>query len=214
MLGRDKNTKFVLAGVLAAVVTMPAMARAADPSSAMSNPFESSDEFGNLPVISRSELAEMRGGLTLGGLKMEFGANVRTFIDGVLALETGVRFTDSGAAIQQGTSGGSSSGLAGSSSVIVGGGAGAALRDVLPSNVDLSALAGASGVVINDSQGSTTALHQVTRDQIVSVLVNTAHNRRIRQELDVIVNVPNFKQFQQAVGNALLNSRIADAINR
>lgn len=213
MLGIDKKTKFVLAGVLAAIVTIPAMGRAADLSSAMSNPFESSGEFGNLPVISRSELAEMRGGLTIGGLKMEFGANVRTFIDGVLALETGVRFTDSGAAIQQGTSGGSSSGLAGSS-VIVGGGAGAALRDVLPSNVDLSALAGASGVVINDSQGSTTALHQVTRDQIVSVLVNTAHNRHIRQELDVIVNVPNFKQFQQAVGNALLNSRIADAINR
>lgn len=144
---------------------------------------------------------------------MEFGANARTFIDGVLALETAITFTDAGSVIQQGTSVNPSSGLAGSS-VIVGDGTGVALRDVLPSNVDLSALANANGVVLNDSQGSTTALHQVTRDQIISVLVNTAHNRRIRQELDVIVNVPNFKQFQQAVGNALLNSRIADAINR
>lgn len=54
------------------------------------------DVFAPFPLIDRDEMARLRGGFSIGGLEMEFGANVRTLIDNVVRLETIVQFTNNG----------------------------------------------------------------------------------------------------------------------
>jgi len=167
----------------------------------------SMDAFEALTVIDIDELAGMRGGFEVAGLQIDIGANIRTFLDGIQVLESVVNLTGSG--------GVSAGGLAVVNSVLnaiefqglqvvdsrTGGLAG--LRDQIPDRVDLGALNDANGVILNDSKGFTAALLQVDRSRIVSAIVNTANGRLIRQEVDVIVDIANFRQFQQAARDAL-----------
>ena len=57
---------------------------------------ESSDPFAAFPLIRHEQMAELRGGFNVGGLELEFGANVRTLIDNVVRLETIVQLTKAG----------------------------------------------------------------------------------------------------------------------
>lgn len=57
---------------------------------------EPTNLFAPFPVISHDEMARLRGGFDIGGLNLEFGANVRTLIDNIVRLETVVHFTPGG----------------------------------------------------------------------------------------------------------------------
>ncbi|MCO6440552.1 MAG: hypothetical protein J5I81_05555 [Nitrococcus mobilis] len=52
--------------------------------------------FAAFPVIDHDQMAQLRGGFNIGGLELEFGANVRTLIDNVIRLETIVQLTQAG----------------------------------------------------------------------------------------------------------------------
>jgi hypothetical protein len=90
-------------------------------------------------------------------------------------------------------------------------GQGGAQSNALPAN--LSGLAGQTGVVIEDPGGITTALHSVTREQILGVIFTTASNQQIRQELNVEVTVANFGRFQDAARSALFSGRLLGSLN-
>jgi hypothetical protein len=90
-------------------------------------------------------------------------------------------------------------------------GKGGALSNALPAN--LSGLAGQSGVVIEDTSGITTALHSVTRDQILGVIFTTASSQQIRQEINVEVTVSNFGRFQSAARSALFSGRLLGSLS-
>lgn len=62
-----------------------------------------SDAFHWLVPLSREELAQIRGGFVFGGWELEFGANLRTLIDGRLALESLIRFGEAGIISEQTT---------------------------------------------------------------------------------------------------------------
>ncbi len=175
---------------------------------------DSSDSFGGLAVTGESELGNIRGGFSLAGLKMDFGANVRTFIDGVLSLETVVTMTGAGITSQQVTPPGGSVPNVPGLTLVFGDGSGSAIGDFIPPNVDLSGLVRGSGVVLNDSKGFTAVLHQINKDHILGMLVNAATGRTIRHKLDINVTVSNFRQFQQTVGDAKLATRLAGATQR
>jgi hypothetical protein len=171
------------------------------------------DEFETLAVISADELAELRGGFEISGLQIDIGAYIRTFIDGMQVLESIVNLTGSDV-----TAAGDPSvstvlniiELPGLQIVDTSAGGLAGLRDQIPDQVDLGALNDANGVILNDSKGFTAALHQIDRSQIVSALVNTANGRHLRQEVDVTVDIANFKQFQRTARSA----RKAGALSR
>lgn len=57
---------------------------------------EPNDPFAAFPLIRHEQMAQLRGGFNVGGLELEFGANVRTLIDNVVRLETIVQLTKAG----------------------------------------------------------------------------------------------------------------------
>jgi hypothetical protein len=54
------------------------------------------------PALSDGELADMRGGfLTAGGAQFDFGASIKTMVNGQVALQTSLQWTNTGAVTQQ-----------------------------------------------------------------------------------------------------------------
>lgn len=134
--------------------------------------------------LSDAELADMRGGfLTAGGVVFDFGAIVRTYVNGALALETRLTWTPSGPVTEQTT--GSLPGW----TPIVPGQVGA---------LDLTGLpAGASGLVLHDEQGATALIHNVMNGQLQNMVLNAADGRDIRQDMQVMLTLPNFEAMQR-----------------
>jgi hypothetical protein len=189
-----------------------------------------SDPFRNLAVVDERELAAARGGLELGGLSLEFGADVRTYVDGSLALQTLVNMVDDRlvshtishiapetAVTNTATDTGASANAATTASTEANN-TGAASAPTAPgkvaATVNLAGLPNGSRVVLSNSSGITAVVHQVTRERILSALVNTANNRVLQQKLNVNVTIHNFRQYQQAVRDALLNSQLGRSVTR
>ena len=175
--------------------------------SAMGGPADA-QPFHAIPTASLAHLAALRGGLRVGGLDMEFAANVRTLVNGTLVLESTTSLTPGGMLTTQ------------SSMPTVGvnpqtlsfvSGQGGGQSTVLPAT--LSGLAGHTGVVVEDPSGLTTALHSVTRDQILGVVLTTASDQQIRQEINVEVTVANFGRFQESVRSALFRGRLLGSLS-
>jgi hypothetical protein len=148
--------------------------------------------FDAVPTTSMDHLAALRGGLRVGALDVEFAANVRTFVNGALVLESTTNLTSGGTITTQSNM--PNMGLNPETLSFVG--------------ANPSGLAGQMGVVVADSSGVTTALHSVTREQILGVIFTTASNQQIRQEINVDVTVANFGRFQDAARSALFNGRL------
>ena len=164
------------------------------------------DAFETLDIISNDELAGLRGGFEIAGLQIDIGAYIRTFIDGIQVLESMVNLTGSdvtGGLLSVSTVRNAMEFKEGLQIVDSSTGGLAALRDQIPDQVDLGALNNASGVILNDSKGFTAALHQINRSQIISAVVNTASGRQLRQEVEVSVDIANFRQLQGFARDAL-----------
>lgn len=65
------------------------------------------------------------------------------------------------------------------------------------------------GVVLNDTKGLTAAIQGITRDHIVSTIINQANDRRIQVQLNLQIDIKNFSQYSAALRNSLLNQRLA-----
>lgn len=165
--------------------------------------------FAGLTVIKENVLGTMRGGFRVGGLDIGIGANVRTLFDGQVALESLITLTESGLVSRPVGANGETATRPGLT-IIGSGGSQSRLRDSAPASVRLPGLNGSQGAVLNDNRGFTASLHQITRDRILSTVINQASGRRIRHEINVDVTIRNFRQFQQAVRSAVLPNRIAN----
>lgn len=146
--------------------------------------------------LSVGELESQVGGFqTPTGLEIGFGAEVRTYVDGKLALQTRLTWTDQGAVqTTEGHGNGDLSGAAGAG-INIGGAPGA-------------------GLYVPGDNGGTVVLHGLDSDQISGMIFNTADNRDIRQEVNVTLNVPDLTQFQKDVAGQKLDMRIQDTIGR
>lgn len=149
-------------------------------------------------VLEEAQLAALRGGFSLRGLEMEFGASLRSFQDGRLLMETLVNVTEQGTRTTTLIPHGLDTATSGVDSTSGTGFPG----------IDLAGLADAGRVVVNNPRGVSAAVHQVTRQRILGVLVSRANDTALRQEAQVDVTVRNFSQFQQSVRQALINSHL------
>lgn len=212
---RDSPSRKIWRHRIALVVMSTAAANAAgvEPVTAMG-----AAGFDDLPAISADELKELRGGFEFAGLKFDFAAYLRTFVDGRLALETLIKYTDVGTLQQhqllpaQNTGGipPPNAGTSGAEETVqvLGAGQGPSPAQLNLPGVDLSGLKDAAGILINDRTGAILALHEATRDRITSLVVNQATGRDIRQELNIDVTVENFRQFQETLRGTILNNKI------
>ena len=217
----------------------------------------SDSAFAQLELIDRAEMAELRGGLTIGGINMEFGATLRTLIDNV-KLTTAYRISEAGIqvlsetlgnvsmedVVQQGgnaaagvtpiarfggisipvsisrspatataaappsTSAASQPLSAGVDATLVGPSTGTKVTDLTPVGVSLSGVENYRGVVVNDAKGFTAALHDITRQAIISSLISTASDRKVNQRLELDVRLQNLGEVRAAAIRAAVAQRL------
>ena len=125
--------------------------------------------------------ATLRGGLLFAdGIAFEFGATVRTTIDGQPALETRLTWTQDGALVED-------------MSALVGG--------PLPEFDGF-------GLSITDASGTTLVGHRLLAGELQGFIINTGDNRNIRQEMDVTLTLPGFELTQRDMMTDRLGFRI------
>lgn len=155
------------------------------------------DPLGSLTPMSDLELGEERGGLKTPYGEIDFGAVVRTFVDGQIALETELDWTEAGAVQSQ-------------------------ALGILQNELDQKGLAltasleGANPSVIigGANGGSTTILHEVTNEQIANVVINSASNREIRLETNITLVMPDLTLLQDDLAAQQLQIGLHDAIGQ
>ena len=145
-------------------------------------------------AMSAAELAEARAGyLHVDGLAFDFGAIVRTEVDGNLALETRLTWTPDGIAV-----------------------------DRSPVNFAGANLNQDGALTITDPKGYTAISNGLMDGKLQSVIVNSADNRDVSNSINVTLTLPGFEAVQNAIDfgrftsqlNADLSGSLAQATQR
>jgi hypothetical protein len=149
------STRMILAGLVGALAAGGALAQ--EPSASLTD----------------EALGAQRGGLaTPLGVDIGFGATVRTYVDGGLALETRLTWTADGARSERVFE------------------SEAARGGVLPGQGAATPLTIAPG---------TSVIHDLTENRIASVVLNTGSDRTIRQDTDISLHLPQLPDLQQRI---------------
>ncbi len=135
-------------------------------------------------VMADEDMASHRGGFEIGGLQINFGAVVTTYVNGVPALTTNLTWTDVGTFVEQTV-----------------GDIGQNIGSLTPEQLEalgLSGLEAGGGVVIQDADGVTALVHNVTEGgTLQNIIINSATGRDLSQEIDVTLELPGFELVQQ-----------------
>lgn len=145
------------------------------------------------PPVDDAVLADLRGGfVVVDGLTLDFAAEIRSFVDGELALETRITLdgrssvlTDSGGALSP-----------------------EALAALSAGGLDLGDLKG--GVFVS-ADGQTAILHR-TEDGLANILLNTGDHRDFRQELNLTLTLPGFEGLQGQIQAMRVGQDLVDQI--
>jgi hypothetical protein len=154
--------------------------------------------FDGLEVVSDEELAEQRGGFSWQGVQISLGAEIRTYLDGDLVLQTNVAWADGAETTTRMVSGALTP-------VDM-----AQLQAGILSSGGITMRVGTQSVYLAN-QGQTAMMHR-TDGALQNVLINTANQVNARQEVDATLDLQNFQGFQQDILNTRLGSALADAI--
>lgn len=133
--------------------------------------------------VSDKELARYRGGFVWKGVQVSLGAEIRTFLNGELVLQTNVTWTPSGSQTTQFVSGALTPVDA------------AQLQAGILSTGGISMKVGDQSVFL--ANGGQTVFAQATDGRIQNILINRADNITAKQEIDATLGLQNFGQFQQ-----------------
>lgn len=135
----------------------------------------------NLKPMADEELGELRGGFfTVDGLTFDFGAIVRTTIDGLPALESRLTWTPEGMVIDD-------------------------LSTITPGTLPV---AGGWGLDLSDSTGTTLVGHRLIDGALQGFILNSGDNRDIRQDMQITLTLPGFEAVQQNILSDRLGMRI------
>lgn len=156
--------------------------------------------------LDDATLDTLRGGFSVSGMELNFGAVLKTQIDSMV-LESNINIDQSGARLtSQMLNGMDIASLPGDiQATLVGGGT--PISDLAPGSLRLTGLKDYSGLALNDAKGFTAALHNITKQAIVSAVVSNASQRSVQQTIDININVGNMPALQSASQRqAILNS--------
>ena len=167
------------------VAIAPALLAAGEPATV--------DPLASAAVVSDEVLDEQRGGFAFQGMVIAFGADIRSFVNDELALRTIVSWTPHGSTIERFVS----PALTAVDAAQIQGG-------ILTSGGITMRVGDESVFLANNGQ---TALIQST-DSIQNVLINTASNVSLNQQVDAVLDISGYEGFR----DALATTRMSDAI--
>ena len=145
---------------------------------------EAQPEAGQSVRLDDEALDSARGGLsTPMGFDIGFGATVRTYVDGSLALETRLTWTAEGAVSQRVFES-------------------AAATALTPNRSE-----GGASAPVTVAPGSV-VIHDLAANRIASVLMNSGSDRQIRQETDVTLHLPQLPDLQQRLATERLGQAL------
>ena len=148
-----------------------------------------------LATVKDDELALNRGGFTWQGVDINLGAEMRTYLNGALVLQTNLSWTPNGATTTQFVSGTLSPADA------------AQLQAGIMTGAGVSMHVGGQSIYL--ANGGQTAFIQGPEGAIQNILINRASNISVRQEIDATLDLHNFNPFQQQT----VQSRMGDSLN-
>lgn len=132
--------------------------------------------------IADSELDDMRGGwMVADGIQFGFGAVLQTTVNGQLALQTQVTWTEAGPQVTQQLGSGVVKGTDGAGAIT-----GLDQQGFTPDQIAL----------LND--GATALIQKVTGGTVQNIVLNTASGQTIEQSTQLQLTLPGFAQTQQA----------------
>lgn len=139
--------------------------------------------------LSDEELSGLRGGfITTNGFTFGFGVVIRSYVNDQLALQTRLTWTPTGPVTEQIR--GDAPGLTDLAS---------AMTSLLNSGIDLRGLSGTSGgVALVSGEGATALIHNVTTGQLQNLIVNSASDRNLRQDMELNLYLPDLAAMQTA----------------
>lgn len=185
-----------IAGTALAVQTVPLPAGVQSLPS--EPPIARQDELAGLETLSDAELAEQRGGFNWEGVDVQLGAEIRTYLNGELALQTNISWTPEGAQTSQWVS------------AILTPAAAAQLQAGILTSGGITMRVGDESVFLAND-GQTAILHR-TEGVLQNVLINRASNITGRQEVDAALDLGNFGQFQDRLTDLRIGQAVGDAV--
>jgi hypothetical protein len=145
--------------------------------------------------ITDDELSEQRGGFVYQGVDINFGAEIRSYIGNELVMQTNFNWTDLQANVEHTVS----TELTPSTL--------AAVQAGMLNGAGLSMRIGDNNIyVTNEGQ---TAFVQRSDGTLQNIILNSASNVVLRQEIDANLNLSNFAPFQ----NAAMTGQIVSALS-
>lgn len=151
-------------------------------------------------LVSDEELAGMRGGFSWQGVQITLGAEVRTYLNGELVLQTNISWSAAGAQTVQQVSGALTAADA------------AQLQAGILTSGGITMRVGQESVFLAN-QGQTAILHRAD-GAIQNILINRASNIEARQEIDAVLDLDNFGQFQQEILGSRLGNGVGDMVGQ
>ncbi|MGB8711625.1 MAG: hypothetical protein WCD50_00680, partial [Onishia taeanensis] len=149
-------------------------------------------------IIPMDDMKELRGGFSIGGVDVDFGATLQTKIDGMVRMQTQLAFTQAGINVVSEDIFSSSPNVTSISP------SGTSITQVAPKTFNLAGLADFSGVAFSDAGSFTAALHNITRNAIISAVVSNGSGQNISQSIDVSVSLRNAEALQAAQSQAAI----------
>ncbi len=163
-------------------------------------PIARQDELAGLVPLADHELAEQRGGFSWEGVQIGLGAEIRTYLNGSLALQTNISWSPNGAQTTQWAS------------AVLTPAAAAELQAGILASGGITMRVGDETVFLAN-EGQTAILHR-TDGSIQNVLINRASNIVARQEVDAALNLGNFGQFQDRLTDLRMGQAVGDVVGQ
>jgi hypothetical protein len=152
----------------------------------------------DVAIVPDDDLDEQRGGFVWNGVQVSLGANIKTYLNGELALQTTLNWNADGYVATQYVSGALTP---------------LALANIqpgvrLPNNVP-NLIANGSAFLANEGQ---TLIIQRTDGSLTNMLINTANNISAQQQIDATIDLSGMQAFQSNLASDMFANALGDSL--
>lgn len=161
-------------------------------------PIDDHDPLAAAESVSDEILADQRGGFSWQGMEITFGADIQSFVNDQLALRTIISWTASGANVERFVS------------PLLTAADAAQIQGGILTSGGITMRVGDESVFL--ANGGQTAFVQKT-DAIQNILINTASNVNLAQQVDATLGISGYDGFRDALAMTNLSDALGAAVD-